>query len=315
MQFRELSIRHTHEIAMNSNGNPHGKLAACLAKVDRSLTRASKAWATWRDAAKSAHLAAVMGDVLPRHLRPTQGGWSVGECISDDTDLQDQLRASSLDSDHHWALQAAIEQHIRRLLQEIDAGIAGDISSRDNNIDDLNNPAPTLQAEQEAAQAASDEANKALERLARARKELASHKATLNAFNARKGFNATRTRAVELYDEQLKYITSKANELAFCDDALGDVARRIEKKKKKWTGSGAAFFSSSSYTSLQAKRKSISGERSHIEVDLQSYFDHHAHGASRSETTKPDRQQLKLANGVVRHWKLARLRRYGASLY
>ena len=69
MQFRELSIRHTHEIAMNSNGNPHGKLAACLAKVDRSLTRASKAWATWRDAAKSAHLAAApMYGVFPTYL-------------------------------------------------------------------------------------------------------------------------------------------------------------------------------------------------------------------------------------------------------
>ena len=94
---------------MNSNGNPHGKLAACLAKVDRSLTRASKAWATWRDAAKSAHLAAVMGDVLPRHLRPTTGGWSIGDCLSSDPDLQDQLRASSLDTDHHDALLFAAD--------------------------------------------------------------------------------------------------------------------------------------------------------------------------------------------------------------
>ena len=44
------------------------------------------------------------------------------------------------------------------------------------------------------------------------------------------------------------------------------------------------------------KRKSISAERKNTELELQSYFDHHAHGATYSESVKPDRTQLKLAH-------------------
>ena len=36
-------------------------------------------------------------------------------------------------------------------------------------------------------------------------------------------------------------------------------------------------------------------ERAHVELELQSFFDHHAHRASHSESVKPDRQSLKLA--------------------
>ena len=46
------------------------------------------------------------------------------------------------------------------------------------------------------------------------------------------------------------------------------------------------------------QRRAIEIERTHCELELQSYFDHHAHGASHSESAKPDRQTLKLASNL-----------------
>ena len=68
--------------------------------------------------------------------------------------------------------------------------------------------------------------------------------------------------------------------------------------KKKFSGRPSAFFTSDEYADLQKQRKRIEDERSHIELELQSYFDHFAHGASKTETAKPERVPLKLAQDL-----------------
>ena len=39
----------------------------------------------------------------------------------------------------------------------------------------------------------------------------------------------------------------------------------------------------------------VESERNHVELGLQSYFDHASHGASKSESAKPERYSLTLA--------------------
>ena len=55
------------------------------------------------------------------------------------------------------------------------------------------------------------------------------------------------------------------------------------------------FFTSPEYKALSKERKTVAQEREHIELELQSYFDHFSQGASRSETAKPNREPLRLA--------------------
>ena len=92
-----------------------------------------------------------------------------------------------------------------------------------------------------------------------------------------------------------------AKQLAFGDAAMREVTNDIDEQKlnsRAAGGSARAFFSSNEYYSLQDERTRIGKERAHIELQLQSFFDHYAQGASRSETSKPTRDPLKLVNDL-----------------
>ena len=136
---------------------------------------------------------------------------------------------------------------------------------------------------------------KAIRRLEKKLASAQSQVESLQDILQKQGVSRARQRAVALHQEQLSFVSSKASELSFCDKALAEVSRKIAKKKEKWAGTASAFFTSKRYLGLTQERKSVQAERAHIELDLQSYFDHHAHGATHSETVKPDRQALKLA--------------------
>jgi len=90
-------------------------------QLGRQVARLNNAWAAWRDAAENAHLAAVMGDSFARHARPDAGSWWIAAQLDNDSELQDQLRASAIDSDHAAALQATMRNHIAWLLGNIEA--------------------------------------------------------------------------------------------------------------------------------------------------------------------------------------------------
>ena len=88
--------------------------------------------------------------------------------------------------------------------------------------------------------------------------------------------------------EQTSFIFEQAQQLSFGDEAKDAVTAEIAKLKKKFSGRPSAFFTSDEYADLQKQRKRIEDERSHIELELQSYFDHFAHGASKTETAQPE---------------------------
>ena len=271
----------------------------------RALRRAKKAWASWRDAARNAHLAAVMGTSLTRHCRHiTESSDLTMHLLDNDEGLQQQLMASAVSTDHANALQQAIRDHIQWLVGEIESGITRDIKSSDPMFD-VTGPSPQAQAESDAAAAAQKAIDKVEKRLETARDRLTSIAKELQEQEQHsRGYNAARSRAVDLHREQLRYVTEKASELAFCDDALTQVANMIAQRRDKWTSEKRdtrGFFMSKRYKSLASERKSISSERTQVEIDLQSYFDHHAHGAAHSDSVKPDRQTLRLAQDLEKH--------------
>lgn len=272
--------------------------AGALRQLKRASSRVAgvkKAWAAWSDAARRVHFAAVMGYALPRNLGPS-ASWSIDESLAGDSELQDQLRASAIDAHHADALQGAIREHISWIMSEVRGGIERDVieaCSDPTNTLTLDSLDPKQAALQEQdAYASSKAAIKSLEhKLALAQSQVESLQDTLQ----KQGVSRAKQRAVDLHKEQLSFVSAKASELSFCDKALAEVSRKIAKKKEKWVGTASAFFTSTRYLALTQERKSVQAERAHIELDLQSYFDHHAHGATHSETVKPDRQALKLA--------------------
>ena len=98
-----------------------------------------------------------------------------------------------------------------------------------------------------------------------------------------------------MHETQIAYITARAADLRFSDDASVAVTEKVSALKGQYQGNASAFFNSKKYKKLQAERKAIESERNHVELGLQSYFDHASHGASKSESAKPERYSLTLA--------------------
>ena len=65
-----------------------------VADLRAGLTSLSGAWAAWRDAASNAHLAAVMGPLLSRHLR-FDDEYSAADSIGSDPRLRREIDRAS----------------------------------------------------------------------------------------------------------------------------------------------------------------------------------------------------------------------------
>ena len=123
------------------------------------------------------------------------------------------------------------------------------------------------------------------------------------------GYSKVRSEAMVLHkDQRIKFISEKADELLFSDLAQESCTVRIGELKSSWIKhkkDSALFFQSKDYKTLQTERESIRKEKTHIELDLRAYFDHHSHGTSRSESAKIDHKALKLAR--VKRWSCIRI--------
>ena len=94
---------------------------------------------------------------------------------------------------------------------------------------------------------------------------------------------------------QLDFIENKAAELCFNDLAKSETTTQLKELRREWQGEARALYKDEEYLELQKELKSISTERVHHELELQSYFDHHSQGASQSDSVKPERVSLKIA--------------------
>ena len=78
---------------------------------------------------------------------------------------------------------------------------------------------------------------------------------------------------VKKYDEQIKFISSKAQELAHVDKALAEVDTGVAKMKASWPHGQPArnLYKSDLYKEYNEERKMMTAEKSLIEGSLQRY--------------------------------------------
>ena len=276
------------------HSHSNAPLVDLCAEVPTLLTSVRNAWATWQEAASNAHLAAVMGYTLPRlgvdHSNPEL-------TLDSDPDYQKAKKnATTQDNprDVH-ALHLSTCDHIRWLTKESGSGLVRDIKAV-TGIDVLDEAAAEA-----AAQAAEAEFER-VEGFLKAKIAEIERESKSLYDQIRPGMSTKRKEVIATYDKQQSFILECATDLAFTDQAEKDVTKRIQELKSGWVASGKEareFFQSKRYTKMLNERKNIKGERVHSELSLQSYFDHHAHGASRTESAKADKKALRLADKLT----------------
>ena len=267
-------------------------LSSTLASVEQGVERATEAWASWRAAATNASLAAVMGTSIPATLRPNDV-WNVTDSILSDRVLDREIASVEEEAPR---LRGMIEDHISWILRQAEEELVTSIQT----------VVPTFQANGDPIREGGEltKLDKAFRRMTKltkrvkiARQQAAALDEELRELQTKRTMTNSVVRdAQSNHAKQVEFITEQAGQLAFGDQAKEEVARKIESLKRNHVGNALDFFESSAYTTCQKQRERIEKERSHIELELQSFFDHFAHGASRTESSKPERTQLKLAH-------------------
>ena len=265
-------------------------VSSALADLRAGLTEVSGAWAAWREAAYKARLSAVMGPSLSRHLSYSDE-YSASDSIRSDPWLRRIVdEATSVFPDLH----AAIVSHLDWVVSESRNGLIEDLTRVDPNF--------TLHV----SEAAIDDTVERL-RMEHSRVEsqlqtkLDAVKAEADALISTRGatgMSKSRMRTIDDHDSQIKFVSAKASQLAFCDRARSEVESAVQSLKDSHGnadgGSRRALYQSDEFSELQAEIKRINTDRNGIELALQAYFDHHSQGASRTESAKIERVQLKL---------------------
>ena len=219
----------TLEVSINIMSSSTSGISASLAKARRAQGRLQEAWATWRQSAGDAHFAAVMGFALPRNLHPGTE-WNVQESLAADTDLQDQIAASTIDEGHAEALRGSIQGHIEWLLAEMEQGVISDAQSvlPGTTALTLADPNPAIEASKAAMKAVTKTISKLEARLVKAQAEVERFEQDAET----RGLSLSRRRAIQLHTEQSDFVLHKAKELSFCDEALDEVYERMKGQPK-----------------------------------------------------------------------------------
>ena len=274
---------------MSIPSNPSDHLLSLIEDLQQALSAQSSAWAHRVETAQKAYLAAVMGPSLTRNCRES-AEWSVMDGMHENTSMLTHIeKAYEVAPDLH----SSVQSHVQWMLQEVEGGIADDCRQADPTFD----PASTSQGDAwDAQEKAHEKEVRRIKRKLRAVRKAAHEVQQAMADAGPIGVTAQRKKVIDTFDTQMQHIHAAATELTFCDKAQLEVAEDIAAQKQHYsTTSARSFFSSLSYSRLQDERKKIESERSHIELQLQSYFDHFSQGASKSESSKPDKVKLQLA--------------------
>ena len=89
-------------------------VSSAIEDLKATVSGFSGAWAAWRDAAINARLAAVMGAILPRHLR-FDDWYQARDYVRADLDLDGEIRQVD-DAQGH--LLSAVVDHVERMGEE-----------------------------------------------------------------------------------------------------------------------------------------------------------------------------------------------------
>ena len=253
-----------------------------------TLSTEREAWATWRDVAANARSAAVMGSSVARHLR-FSGEYGVRDLVDSDQVLTHMIARAEHSEP---GLRQRIEDLMSWAFQESERGIIHDLTLNDPKmtLDEVENARRDLECEKSRREktAASDAKLRAL--LLEADALVATRGVT--------GMSETRKRVIDTHTEHTRFIVDKARQLAFSDSATAEIEQAITELKSRPGINARRVYNSSEFADLERERKRVETDRSHTELTLQAYFDHHSQGASRTESAKVERVSLKLPSNL-----------------
>ena len=267
--------------------------------VTDALSLERKAMAHARRDAEKRLFAVVMGSSLPRWCRPS-GEWDVRTEVLADGPLTAALWQGADPNNHlaHDLLTDAVSDYVTKVAEQIRDGIVADIQAYipefdpDDSANAYGLSALSNSEHDTLVLQASDSTDAELDLL---EKEVDAATSVNGLAAGGKTVSATRASVIDTFNVQTAYITDRADALRFTDKATAEVQKATRKLRESWTGKARDLYKDKKYTDLTKEHKNIDIDRSSIENELQSYFDHHAHGASQSDTVKPDRVALKLA--------------------
>jgi hypothetical protein len=222
------------------------------------------------------------------------------DSVCDDRTLAGAITANANpDESDSWDNMAdAIADFVRRIALEIEDGIVGDIQSYMPEFA-LSEGGPFYGVPIRESAHHTVRTNRTLTRVEDALSALYTEceQVDLNGGIATKaGVSASRQNILATYTEQIAFIDDKASALKFGDDARSQVQAAAAKRREKFPADQARkLYTDAKYKALVAEGKQIETDQGMIELELQSYFDHHAHGASHSDGVKAERVPLKLA--------------------
>ena len=259
-----------------------------LASLQSARSGLSDAWALRMSAFHKAHFAAVMGNSLTRNCR--EQGWIVEEALRADVNLVSAVQHYTGDAGAD-VIYSVIADHIRWILEQIEKEITADISAVIPSFDpatDSPQQSEHTDAQREYARAQAEE-----DGVFRSAVMLAD-RVKVYSDPSMDSTTDKRSRAVDLHGEQYAHILSQAGHLHRCDSIKSEVDADIRTKEGIFPGTAREFLSSPEYSSCQKELKTVAQIRTDLELALQTYFDHHSQGASRSESVKVERKALKL---------------------
>ena len=276
------------------------RVSACKARIQAECNARAQGAAR----AVKADFAAVMGDAISADLCPeVSGAWSLSECIDENDALKNALYACCPDAQAYEHAVQQVKSHLDWTLRECRTSLELALSHTLNRpySGEKQIPWVAVRSDEESGVplTGDDETNANTPRTTR---ELIQTVAALErsikgcvSIGSRDGMSQQRQDAIETHSEQLDFIENKAAELCFNDLAKSETNTQLKELRREWQGEARALYKDEEYLELQKELKSISTERVHHELELQSYFDHHSQGASQSDSVKPERVSLKIA--------------------
>ena len=295
--------------------NQASQLTAAFSGHQAAVRASLKARAQGAASALQSRFAAVMGPAIDKVLKPSKSqAWSIPEQVSADSALQQGIAGMLPEGAERVQVNSLVSAHLERILNECarimhnelnDVTLSSLLSSlpsevitgRETSVEQLRGIDIESLKVSKPSESAVDRTDREL---------MLTSASLLRAIDAQlsgsaagaPGMSAARKAAIDTYESQLSFITNKAKDLRFSDLAREGCVSALNKLRDGWEGEPRLLFADPQYRSLHKEMQSIAKERVLHELELQSHFDHHAQGASHSESVRPERVPLKIANDL-----------------
>ena len=282
-------------------------LAASLGQLTRQVQGLSDAWAVNASAPPIGCFAAVMGSSLERHMS-LDSDWQpdTEDASTRGIDEVTGFLVSQEGNDEAVELGNELNQHVRGVVdhalksawESIANDMARSLRKATGRSEYRGVVPPKWQSKARAFNRwLTQELAEALELTMSVRRAEAGSM-TSGRFAAE-----NRTRVIEKWHTQTAHIHSVAQNFQDLDQLLRDSKEERQSMRNAFArenpGASHQWYSSKDAKKLDAQVQGIERERSGLEVELQSYFDHHLQGSVRNEHSRPDRSKFSYVANLV----------------